>query len=272
MRVFLQWLLWLVPYALCVLVIILAVGKRRLKDYPYFFSYLGVCVLDTAIIVAIGLWVSDSQTLYERLASCSSILESVLELAAIYELSVRLFLSHALLGPSLKPLCKWTLGGLLLFASIGAALLPQNMPWMRLETNVSFFNNVIDLGLLLSLALIAAVLGISWPKMAAGIALGLGISAAGAIVGDFVFGQFGRVASFASDLLRLGSFHVSALVWMTSIFMRETPPPLSSQEVPLSSFERTAAELSNILGWPVVRLWFAFFRQRTRRRSAHSNQ
>lgn len=233
--------------ALCALVIVVALGKHRIRDFPLFFSYLGFCVVNVGVIIAVGLWISDSQALYERLVVLSGTLESVLELAAIYELSSRV-LPHFLRGHRLKSMASRTLAGVLLLATVGSALLPQKMPWMRLGTNVSFFNNLIDLGLLLILALIAIVLGIAWPKMASGVGLGLGVSAVGQIVGNFLFGHFGRIAQLPADLVRLGSFHIAAVVWLVSVFLREKPQDLAPRDISVAWFELRAAELGQAFG------------------------
>ena len=236
------WLLWLVPHALSILVLVIASRKRRLSAYPLFFSYLGLCVVETVIALWLGMY---SESLYANFAVFSVVSEDALEVAAIYELAHGLFLSSPRLRQFLGPLPKWTAVALCLLAGIITGLLPQRIPWMAAYVNVSFFLNVVLIGLLVSLLLITTTLGISWSRLPSAIAVGLGSEAIGVLIANIVFAEAKHVG--LSDVIRLGGAALASVVWVIAILSEKDPQPNTTIRSDLSSLDLETEKMSGIL-------------------------
>jgi hypothetical protein len=206
--------------------------KKCLNTLPLFFSFIGFCVLETVAGVSIR-----TVAVYNWYLVFTVLASSALELAVIYELANKLILSHSSLAGFLGPLPRWTAAVLLLLATVGAALFPEPVRNRMLQGSVTldFFHNLVNLGLLLAILLVARIVGVSWPSLPAGVALGLGVSAVGNIAGDLRWGVSGR--GFVAECFKLGSWHLSVLVFL--FFLLTPDRTLKTSEASLQVLELT---------------------------------
>jgi hypothetical protein len=113
---------------------------------------------------------------------------------------------------------------------------------MAAYVNVSFFVNIVLVGLLLSLLLITSTLGISWARLPSGIAAGLGSEAIGVLIANIVVAEGKHI--ILSDVIRLGGAALASLVWVIAILSKEDRPPNVRILSDLSSLGLDSAKMS----------------------------
>jgi hypothetical protein len=144
---------------------------------------LGYCVLKFAVAASIQ---SISDAAYNSVLVLEILVSTLLELVVVYELANKLILSHSSLAHVLGPLPRWSVCLLLLLATVATALFssPMRVQLLRIYVSLSFFNDLIELSLVLALLLVARIAGVSLRSLPAGAAVGLGIAAAGGWLGS----------------------------------------------------------------------------------------
>ena len=85
-------------------------------------------------------------------------------------------------------------------------------------------------------------------SLAAGAALGFGISAAGGMAAILTRGHWGHTKiAFAIDILRFSSWHLCVLVWILYLLLPEKPVNTSEAVVQMSALEPHSQELQRFL-------------------------
>jgi hypothetical protein len=209
--------LWVIGSILCAAALLTGLARKRFDQLPAFSFYLGISALTNPVGIVIR-----SPWLYEWFVFSVSMAGFVVEVAVIYELANRLFLSRSPFDKIFRTAPRWSTAALFLVVSVLGALLPQHARTMamRAYSTSSFSLNLMDLGLLVTLFLCTRLLGISWGVLRAGAALGIGVTDAGCAAGAVLLAQFGP--RYLVDFVRLGSFDVAGLVWLCSVCMPET--------------------------------------------------
>ena len=174
---YLWWYLWLPSYVLCAVALVVAFRKKCLSTLPWFSINLGYVVLYVVVLPAI-----QREVAFEWFALISMLGMAILMLGMIYELANKLILYRSPLAPVLR----WSGALLLLLAAVAAALFhpPFRSQIARATVTLLLCGNFVALGLLLALLLVTRTVGVSWRSLPAGVALGLGISAAGDVAGS----------------------------------------------------------------------------------------
>jgi len=161
-----------------------------------------------------------SRVVFRWVMLSTELVSSAFQIAVIYELANKLIPFHSSLS-LLRLLSRWTLATLLLLATIAAALFYPHPTIGRVTMTLSLATNLVAVGLLLALALVTRIVGVSWRSLPAGVAVGLGISATGELAGAALFGQPGM--SILGDNVRLISWHVCVLVWLVYLLLPGKP-------------------------------------------------
>ena len=237
------WYLWIAPNVLCAVALIIGFRRKRLHALPWFFSSLGYFVLQAVAGVA----VFHSGITYRWFVLFTELASSAFELAVIYELANKLILFH-FSRTAVRLLSRWTLAALLLLATIAAALFYPHVQVGRVPMTLSLATNLVAVGLLLALLLVTRVVGVSWRRLPAGVAVGQGISATGELAGAALFGQPGR--AILGDNIRLVSWHVCVLVWLFYLLLPEKPENVGEAALQISELSAYPQELHKM-----VRSW-----------------
>jgi hypothetical protein len=236
--IILWWYLWIAPNVLCAVALVLAVRRKCFNTLPWFVILLGYCTLKFAVYVSIR-----SSLAYDRLGVLDLLVSTPLELAVIYELANKLTLSHSSLAGRLAPLPRWIAAGLLLAATVATALFtsPMRDQLLRTQATLSFFNDSIELSLILVVLLIARIVGVSLRSLPAGVLLGMGITDGGGMAGIVMQGRI--EGAFATDIIRGCSWHLGVLVWLFYLLTPEKPADSSESARQISKLEPHSREL-----------------------------
>ena len=119
-------------------------------------------------------------------------------------------------------------------------------PGARNFSNADFSINLIKAAFLLVMISLTRVLSISWKGLSAGIALGLGISAAADVGASWLMSQASNISSGTVDMIRMGGFQICVVVWLAYIVRRGETCELSGNDLPPFDVEASVQELQRI--------------------------
>lgn len=111
--------------------------------------------------------------------------------------------------------------------------------------NVDFFADVLELGLLMILLLVGRIVGVSWPLLPAGVALGLGFSAGVDAAVDTVFGQWG--SPVACDIIEQSVSVLTAALWLVCLFLPQKAAIFKETDLAAENVHREAMQLGDIV-------------------------
>lgn len=249
---FLELYLDIAPQLFLVVALVLFLLRKLLKLYPFFFSLVAFQLFDfVAALLIYRYAVSDPahrSQLYKWTATSGLAIGSIFEFGVLYELSDTLLLSRLKRWEGVRPFLRWTAAILVLVASLASALLAQaNLSRvLAIFQTLNFSVNLIKAGFLLVMILLTRALNISWKGLSAGIALGLGISAAADIGASALMSQLTNLTSGAVDMIRMAGFQICVLVWVSYILRRENPSDPPGNKLPLSDVEAQLRELQRM--------------------------
>jgi len=236
----LYWYLSIAPNIVCAVALVVALRRKCFNTLPWFVILLGFYVLKFAVAVSIR---SASDVVYDRVLVFGILMSLSLELVVIYEVANKLILSHSPLARVFGPLPRWAVSVLLLLATVASALFspPTQVQLLRAYGTLSFFDDLIELCLVLALLLVAHIVGVSLRSLPAGVALGLGICAAGGMAGIVMWGQM--KTAFATDIIRFAAWHLCVLVWLLYLVLPEKLVNTSEAVAQMSHLEPHSQEL-----------------------------
>ena len=240
------------PQLFLVVAFVVMVRRKLLKLYPFFFSLISFQLLYFAAALLIYHYaVSDPAHLsqfYKWTVTSGMAIGSILEFGVLYELSDTLLLSRIERWEGLRPFLGWTAAILVLAASVASALLAQaNLSRvLAIFQTLNFSVNLIKVGFLLVISSLTRALNISWKGLSAGIALGLGISAAADIAASALMSQLTNLTSGTVDMIRMAGFQICVLVWVAYILRRENASDPAGHKLPLSDAEAPVRELQRM--------------------------
>jgi hypothetical protein len=177
------------------------------------------------------------------------VIESLLSLGVIYDLADELLLSRPTSGLFIRRFFSAALVLLLLLAAAFSGALHDISRHRALNVSelVDFSSGMVVAGLLLALFMFARALNFTWPRQAAGIALGLGIWSSVDVVGAALRSGFGYHSLVPVDILEMSAYHVSALVWFFYALPPFRPSRAVSTNVEHSDLEVWGQELRRMV-------------------------
>jgi hypothetical protein len=186
--------------------------KKVWKSFPLFSWYFGTGSLATIMMYAF----QHSRAAYFYLYWTVEALGIGLGFAVVYEIFSNLFGNHNALHRLASVIFKCVLGLLL---CIGIVVLIRHSPFgFRAVTSavviVEESARIIEIGMLMCLFLLSSAFGLHWRQQVFGIALGLGIFVAVELIRVTIWGQAGKEAHDALNVIRILSFDTSLLIWI----------------------------------------------------------
>jgi hypothetical protein len=218
------WLyLWVVPHVLLAVVAAVMLRRRRHRDFPIFFSYLLFEILQFCILFAMSRHlVSVSVPTYRQIdllgragsiAFRFGVIQEMLEGSVAHCSPLRRTVTRTLR-------CAAAVLALLALVFIGSvyswSLREMIFPAYAVDQTL----NILQCGLLVFVFLWHRFLGLKMQNFVVGIALGMGL-VAGLEPLLHALKDSRAVDPQIVDLLRMGAYHVSALIWLYFARVRE---------------------------------------------------
>jgi len=229
-----EWI-WVTSQLLCASALVLGFWSKRIKDLPTFFLLLGwYCI----VFVVMSSIYSQSAAVWSWVALVLTQATFLLEVAVVYELFRIFVVLRTSVAEMLKPMSKRVLAVLILLSALGTALTPEAaQPTIRLALQrLSVLQDVIEIGLLITLFAFTRILGISWKGLPTGVALGLGISASTDVIAMAAMSRVGRSVYLPADTLHMAGFLACVMIWLWYVLRAERSLTSGiSQEVQIKS-------------------------------------
>jgi hypothetical protein len=205
--------------------------KRSWRTVPLFSAYVGAGLVESLFIFAFR----QHKAIYFYSYWLMEAVGIILGFAVVYEIFQSLFAAHR----GLRKLAKLTFRfALLLVLSIGVIVLIKHSAVgfgsiMSAVVVVEESARIIEVGALVSLFLLSTAFGLHWRQQVFGIALGLGIYVAVELITVTIWGQTGKAAHDALNVIRVLGFNTSLLIWIGYFLAPERVP--SEVELPQRS-------------------------------------
>lgn len=221
--ILLRYYLWIAPDLICGAAAVIAFRRNLHKHYPAFVSLLVFAFIFELWIVWAAALVWRSPHLHKWLTVFDIAAVFVLQMLVLHELLSNCRICRSSFARLFRPLPRWTAAITILLAVVATALLPQTAQEgvVRLFLNLDLGLNIITAGLLFAILFAARILHLSLPRVAMGIALGIGITAAVEIGISPLMSVLGRSRYIALDVIRMAAFHISAVVWLICLLLPE---------------------------------------------------
>lgn len=246
---FIWFYLWVAPHVLLVGVAAVMWRTRRYRDFPAFFGYLLFEILQFCVLFAMSRLVSVSASTYAQvdlLGRAGSIAFRFGIIQEILEASV----AHS---PSLRRTTVWILRCAAAFLALLAALFIGSVySWNLREMifpayAVKHALNIVQCGLLALVFVWHRCLRLKMQDFVIGIALGMGLVAGLDPLLD-ALKDFRTLGPSVVDLLQMGAYHVSVVIWLCFAMVQEEFTPYADV-ASLREAHRSAVELGRII-WP----------------------
>jgi hypothetical protein len=242
---FLWYYLWIAPYVLLVWVSVLMVRRRLYRDFPLFVCF---AISDVVVNAALFSLFCLNNELYYFVYVIGTGLSVSLRFGVIHEVFQSVFGDSVALKKLATVIFRWATA-LLLLAAIVVAVHTAGSGASRLTASIRVTSKIVGIvqcGLVLLLLLFSRYFHLAWRSYAFGIALGLGIYASVGFVTAAIASQFGNSMTAVFDLIEMGTFHCSVLIWLFYLLIPE-PAPKQVENVNLEDVRTWNRELERLL-------------------------
>jgi hypothetical protein len=240
--------LWVAPHLLLVVVAAVMLRRRRHRDFPVFFGYLLFEILQFCVLFAMSrrLLLVSALTYLEidLLGRAGSI---ALRFGMIQEM---LEASVAHCAPLRRTIARMLSCAAAVLALLAAVFIGSVYSWSLREMIIPAYAinqtlNLLQCGLLVCVFLWHSFLGIKMQSLVVGIALGMGLVAALEPL-LHALEDSRAVDSQVVDLLRMGAYHVSVLIWLYFASVRQARVLSGSAVASFPDARKWAGELERI--------------------------
>jgi hypothetical protein len=219
----LRFYLWIAPHLVLLGIAVIMFRRRLVHLFPWFFAYVCVEVSEFILLFSHEIFNIRNVSHFSLFAIADAV-STILRFGIILEILRELTSSYVVLKQALRPFFRWVTIALLIAALALAVYAEGN------RANHSWFvMNMLDrtalilqTGLLAGLFLFSRYLTLSWRNQAFGIALGLGIYATVDLITAAISAQAGFWHAELLDLVSMGAYHCSVVIWMVYLLRRET--------------------------------------------------
>ena len=252
---FLRAYLWVAPHLLLLFALLWMFRRKLHEQYSFFVAYLVLQLTYFVTMFTLDLLggrhlASRNEYLWALIIGLC--LTALAEMAILCELAAELIFSRVKDSSPLKSILHWTAGTSVLVA----VLLAASLAWTSSERLINIFqtldafSNLVALGLLFAIVVLTRVLSIPWRSLNAGIALGLGVSAATELAESEVLSKLGtsKEGYIASDLVRMTGFHICAVIWLVYILLPGSSRGKSEPDLQVSELELHSPQVQRMAG------------------------
>jgi len=246
----LYYYLWVAPHLVLGVVLFVMVRRGLHRQFPMFSLYATWEILQFVLLFTIHLSHVHFGEGYLRAYSVGLVLSTGIRFGVIHELFRHFFHRYpALSGPG-RFLFRMVTVVLLLVAVGLAVASPSNGADFLLRTTYGFLDrtaSILQCGLLIALFLFSRYFALPWRSIAFGIALGLGIFASVELATSAVWLHLGAFGNVFVNLLTMGTYHCSVLIWMFYLLAPEREPRYTLKTLPGHDLEIWNRELQRLL-------------------------
>ena len=248
---------WTAGLVLQAILVFVLLAKKMWQRFPIFFVYSGISFIFDLVLYSIFHFFSLIPTYHSIYATInrpymttywlSEGIGLVLGLAVVYEVFKHLFTPY----PALRKLARHSLQAAMALLAILGCVVAYFQPGGATQWGESALyaveqaTRILEVGLLLSLFVLASAFGLHWRQYVFGMAVGLGVFTAVELVAVTMRLQFGVNASSTFNMIRAVSFNTSLLIWIGYILVPELKQ--SPKEMPkraqLEQWNRAITEL-----------------------------
>jgi len=242
---FLQVVLYILPDFFLVATAVVMYRRRQFVDFPFFFSYVCIVVLNDAVRIFVkshfGGW-PDFYVYYG-----TDTVDIGLSFAALYEV-LRNVLTSGTIKISRSSFFM-VVSGLLLAAAILAYVTAsptdpiKDPPLMRAVLLLQGVARFAQVGVLLMFAVLTIFFGFYWGNQAFGIAAGFGIYASIQLVNVYFRGLSGPKGHKIFGLIYGESYLLATVIWLFYALKQRPKPPGKLPTSNLSEFEEPVEKL-----------------------------
>jgi hypothetical protein len=235
----------IVPHALLLVVLFALVRKHFYRKFPIFFGYVIEQIVESAVMVEM-IEHSASRVHYAVAYSLVSIVNTAFSFGVVQEIFTYMFRNYADLAKFGQPVFRWATVVFLSLAFGAAALsgvfTTQLMPVVHLFNRTAM---ILECGLLVTLFLFSAQLGLHWRSRVFGIALGLGIQASVELATAALRSQTGMVYQTPLNYCVMVSYHLCVLIWI--FYLSAPEKSYAPTALPEHDLESWNVELERVL-------------------------
>jgi hypothetical protein len=240
--------LWIAPKLLLIILLWGMVYRGLHRQFPMFFSYAALQVIQSGILLAISRHFGFHEQ-YHRAYSVTIAMSASARFCVIHELFSHFFHEYPLLvGPGRVVLRGATIA--LLLVAVGLAVLaPGNSADFLLNATYALDRtvSVLQCGLMISLFVFSRYFALSWRSPAVGIALGLGILASVALATSTIRLHLGVFGNHALNFFTMATYHCCVLIWMFYLMAPARERRHTSMTLPQSDLHIWNQELERLL-------------------------
>jgi len=229
----LYYYLWIAPHVLQIVLALLMMRQRLVREFPVFFTYTIFEIFQFFVLFV--LMHLNLMKPYAALYYGGEAISSALRFAIIYEILSKVLRNYSSLRRVKHSLFHWATASLMILAVLIVAFTPslQTDSMVIVQNVLDRTISIIQCGLLLVLLALTRFLKISFKSFAFGIALGLGIYDALKLVDWAVADRFGALEnSDWFNMIVMAAYHCSVLFWVVTLLLarahRVRIPELSS--------------------------------------------
>jgi hypothetical protein len=242
-------LLWIAPHALLGVLAAVLCKRRLYREFPCFFAFVLYEIAEFVLMLTLHSVPSVTEKQYAYAYFATLMLSFVLCFGVIDEVAETLFCKSRFLKVAARRSLQCVAGLLLAIGVLLAIYAPggNRVKWIAGLSAVSRGAAIVQCGLLLSLLLLARLLGMSWRRPAFGITLGLGVLTSANLAIYALRAEFTSMVSVkVLNLLITGSYLVCVSIWIGYLLAPE-PKPEVLAVVPHDEVETWNREFQQLL-------------------------
>lgn len=241
--------LWIAPAVLQLGILIAMIRHKSYRQFRAFFAYTLFQILAVAYLVTLDMLPAVSGGDWFRAFSLVRAVTTALLFGIIYEVLPHLYRSSAALKQMGKSFFRWCTLAFLLAAVVAAIYTRSNSSDhpMYVMNVLQQTASILQCGLLVSLFVFSAYLGLSWRNYVFGMVLGLGISASVELAAAALRSQLGASANEYLNLLIMGTYHICVLIWIFYLWGPERSPTTTALKLPAHDLEVWNHELERLI-------------------------
>jgi hypothetical protein len=241
--------LMIAPHLLLGVVAFLLISRKSYREFPFFLAYVLAEIVQFFVQFTMMQVPGVPVNAYELTYSIALAISTLLRFGMLYEIARHIMRGHSELHKVGQPVLRWiaaglVLAGLVLALYTGSSNLDHVMSVVFLLDRAA---SIVLCGVLLTLFMFSAYLGLSWRSHLFGIALGLGIFASVELANAAIFAHIGHAYRPYIDFSSMATYHICVLIWICYLWAPERVPAKNVQQLPEHDLESWNQELQRFI-------------------------